>query len=185
MKCQACKSEGIRQVSCARKRGTRYPSSNASPDYGYAERIAKLTDIKQLGHDYNRERIGPAKSQAHGGQSLQMQVSADMKNKLRALAGDPELRRMPVAWSVNASPGRKASGITAARRGSVVTSMPQANLLVNPRFRNWIRWGLSSVSFFAVTDLNETSKYHHVDLSVTVAIVFSGVKARAPETFCR
>ena len=93
----------------------------------------RLTDIKQLGHDYNRDGIGPAKSQAHGGQSLQMQVSADMKNKLRALAGDPELRRMPVAWSVNASPGGKASGITAARRGSVLTSMPQANLLVEPK----------------------------------------------------
>jgi hypothetical protein len=72
-----------------------------------------------------------------------------------------------------------------ARRGSVVTSLPQANLLVNPRFRNWIQWGLPSVSFFAVTDLNETSKYHHVDLSVMVAIVFSAVNGKPLDTFCK
>jgi hypothetical protein len=39
-----------------------------------------------LGNDYNRNRIGPAK--AHAGQ---MQVSTDMKNKLRGLADDPDL----------------------------------------------------------------------------------------------
>ena len=68
---------------------TRYPSSEATQDYGYAEQAGQLSDIKHLGNDYNRNRIGPAK--AHAGQAGQMQVSTDMKNKLRGLAADPDL----------------------------------------------------------------------------------------------
>ncbi len=68
---------------------TRYPSSEATQDYGYAEQAGELTDIKHLGNDYNRNRIGPAKS--HAGQAGQMQVPTEMKNKLRGLADDPAL----------------------------------------------------------------------------------------------
>lgn len=67
----------------------RYSNSNATQDYGYVEQAAGLTDIKHLGSDYNRNRVGPAKSQ--GGHAMQMQVSTEMKNELRRLADDPDL----------------------------------------------------------------------------------------------
>jgi hypothetical protein len=69
---------------------TRYPSHNATQDYGYAE-AGGVTDIKHFENDYNRNRVGSAKSHAHGGQAVEMQVPAEMKNKLRALADDPDL----------------------------------------------------------------------------------------------
>ena len=68
---------------------TRYPSHNATQDYGYVEQAPGLTDIKNVGNDYNRNRVGPAKSK--GGQAVQMQVSTEMKNKLSGLANDPDL----------------------------------------------------------------------------------------------
>jgi hypothetical protein len=36
-----------------------------------------------------------------------------------------------------------------------------------------------------VTNINENSKYHHIDLSVTVAIVFSAANGKPFETFCK
>ena len=53
------------------------------------EQAPGLTDIKDVGNDYNRNRVGPAKSK--GGQAVQMQVSTEMKNKLSGLADDPDL----------------------------------------------------------------------------------------------
>ena len=41
---------------------SRYPSSNATQDYGYVEQTAGISDIKQFGNDYSRNRVGPAKS---------------------------------------------------------------------------------------------------------------------------
>ena len=37
---------------------------------------------------------------------------------------------------------------------------------------------------FIVTNVSETSKYH-IDLSVTVAIVFSATNSKPFETFCK
>jgi hypothetical protein len=67
---------------------TRYPSSNATQDYGYLEQTAEVTDIKHFENDYNRNRIGPAKFSSAGGQ---MQISPEMKNKLKALAEDADM----------------------------------------------------------------------------------------------
>ena len=66
---------------------TRYPSHNATQDYGYAE-AGGVTDVKHFANDYNRNRIGPAKSSSAGGQ---MQISPDMKTKLKALAETADL----------------------------------------------------------------------------------------------
>ena len=54
-------------------------------DYGYKEQGSGLSDIKQIGNDYNRNRKGPAKSFSAGGQ---MPISPEMKSKLKALAED-------------------------------------------------------------------------------------------------
>jgi parallel beta-helix repeat protein len=67
---------------------TRYPSTNATQDYGYQEQGARVTDIKNFGNNYNGNRIGPAKLFASGGQ---MPISPEMKNKLRGLADNPDL----------------------------------------------------------------------------------------------
>jgi hypothetical protein len=67
---------------------TRFPSHNATQDYGYVQATG-ATDIKNFGNDYNRNRIGPAKSFSAGGQ---MPISPQMKSKLRALAEDPDLQ---------------------------------------------------------------------------------------------
>ena len=58
-------------------------------DYGYKEQASGLSDIKQLANDYNRNRIGPAKSNSALGS--QMPISPEMKNKLKALADDADL----------------------------------------------------------------------------------------------
>jgi hypothetical protein len=57
-------------------------------DYGYKEQGSGLSDIKQIGNDYNRNRLGPAKSFSAGGQ---MPISPEMKSKLKALVEDPDL----------------------------------------------------------------------------------------------
>jgi hypothetical protein len=67
---------------------TRYPSTNATQDYGYLEQTAEVTDIKHFENDYSRNRIGPAKLSGAGGQ---MQISPEMKNKLKALAEDGDV----------------------------------------------------------------------------------------------
>jgi hypothetical protein len=67
---------------------TRYPSTNATQDYGYLEQAAGVTDIKHFKNDYNRNRIGPAKFSSAGGQ---MQISPEMKSKLKALAEDGDI----------------------------------------------------------------------------------------------
>jgi hypothetical protein len=67
---------------------TRYPSTNATQDYGYLEQVGGVTDIKHFANDYNRNRIRPAKYSSAGGQ---MQISPEMKNKLKALAEDADV----------------------------------------------------------------------------------------------
>jgi hypothetical protein len=67
---------------------TRYPSTNATQDYGYLEQVGGVTDIKHFANDYNRNRIGSAKYSSAGGQ---MQISPEMKNKLKALADDADV----------------------------------------------------------------------------------------------
>ncbi len=73
---------------------TRYPRSDATQDYGYKEQGSGLSDIKQIGNDYNRNKSGPAKyfgadrSAAQGSRTGQMPISPEMKSKLKALADD-------------------------------------------------------------------------------------------------
>lgn len=68
-------------------------------DYGYKEQGSGLSDIKQIGNDYNRNRIGPVKSFNTGGQ---MPISPQMKSKLKALTDDADVpdsaRRMIRAY---------------------------------------------------------------------------------------
>jgi parallel beta-helix repeat protein len=63
-------------------------NSSYDQDFGYKEQASGISDIKQIGNDYNRNRIGPAKSFGAGGQ---MPISPEMKSKLRVLADDPDL----------------------------------------------------------------------------------------------
>jgi hypothetical protein len=63
-------------------------NSSYNQDFGYLEQGGGLSDIKQIGNDYNRNRIGPVKSSSGGGQ---MPISPEMKSKLKALAEDPDL----------------------------------------------------------------------------------------------
>ena len=63
-------------------------NSSYDQDYGYKEQGSGISDIKQIGNDYNRNRIGPAKSFSAGGQ---MPVSPEMKSKLKALADDADV----------------------------------------------------------------------------------------------
>ena len=63
-------------------------NSSYDQDYGYKEQASGLSDIKQIGNDYNRNRIGSTKSFSTGGQ---MPISSEMKSKLKALAENPEL----------------------------------------------------------------------------------------------
>jgi len=67
---------------------TRYPRSDATQDYGYLEQDSRLTDIKQFANDYAHNRVGPVK---HASGSGQAPISSEMKNKLKALAQDPDI----------------------------------------------------------------------------------------------
>ena len=81
---------------------TRYPSHNATQDFGYLEQnanrdqayvgqAAQITDIKHFGDDYNRNRVGPIKSRAPRESAGAAQISPEMKSKLNALAEDADL----------------------------------------------------------------------------------------------
>jgi parallel beta-helix repeat protein len=63
-------------------------NSSYDQDYGYKEQASGLSDIKQIGNDYNRNRKGPTKSFSAGGQTP---ISPEMKSKLKELAEDPDL----------------------------------------------------------------------------------------------
>jgi parallel beta-helix repeat protein len=63
-------------------------NSSYDQDFGYKEQGSGLSDIKQIGNDYNRNRKGPAKSFSAGGQ---MPISPEMKSKLKALGEDPDV----------------------------------------------------------------------------------------------
>src|SRR5205814_6116868 len=63
-------------------------NSSYDQDFGYKEQGSGLSDIKQIGNDYNRNRIGSGTASSAGGQ---MPISPEMKNKLKALAEDPDL----------------------------------------------------------------------------------------------
>jgi len=63
-------------------------NSSYDQDYGYKEQGSGLSDIKQIGNDYNRNRIGPAKSFSAGGQ---LPISPEMKSKLKTLADDADV----------------------------------------------------------------------------------------------
>jgi Pectate lyase superfamily protein len=67
------------------------PRGAMTQAYGYNEVGKGLKDIKQFGNDYNRNRVGPAKLQAQGEYAEHLQVSTEIKNKLRGLADDPDL----------------------------------------------------------------------------------------------
>ena len=80
----------------------RYPSHNATQDYGYLEQnanrdqaylgqAAELTDIKHFGNNFNGNRVGPIKSRASRGSAVATQISPEMKSKLKALAEDADL----------------------------------------------------------------------------------------------
>jgi len=63
-------------------------NSSYDQDFGYKEQGNGLSDIKQIGNDYNHNRMGTAKSFSGGGQ---MPISPEMVSKLRALADDSSL----------------------------------------------------------------------------------------------
>jgi hypothetical protein len=63
-------------------------NSSYDQDFGYKEQGSGISDIKQIGNDYNHNRMGPAKSFSAGGQ---MPLSPDMKSRLKALAEDQDL----------------------------------------------------------------------------------------------
>lgn len=63
-------------------------NSSYDQDYGYKEQATGLSDIKQIGNDYNHNRIGPAKSFSA---ASQMPISPEMKSKLKGLADNPDL----------------------------------------------------------------------------------------------
>ena len=63
-------------------------NSSYDQDFGYKEQGSGLSDIKQIGNDYNRNRKGAAKSFNAGGQ---MPISPEMKSKLKALGEDPNV----------------------------------------------------------------------------------------------
>ena len=67
-------------------------NSSYHQDYGYKEQGSGLSDIKQIGNDYNRNRIGPAKSFSAGGQ---LPISPEMKSKLKSLADDADMPDNP------------------------------------------------------------------------------------------
>jgi hypothetical protein len=64
------------------------PRGAMTQAYGYNEVGKGLTNIKHFENDYNRNRIGPAKFSSAGGQ---MQISPEMKSKLKALAEDADV----------------------------------------------------------------------------------------------
>jgi parallel beta-helix repeat protein len=70
---------------------TPYPSTSATQDYGYLEQAGGVTDIKHFANDYNRNRVGPAKTRAQTGTALRAPISPEMKSKLKALAEDPDM----------------------------------------------------------------------------------------------
>jgi hypothetical protein len=63
-------------------------NSSYDQDFGYKEQGNGIGDVKQIGNDYNRNRMGPAKSFSSGGQ---MPLSPNMQSKLKALAQDPDV----------------------------------------------------------------------------------------------
>jgi hypothetical protein len=63
-------------------------NSSYNQDYGYKEQSSGLSDIKQIGNDYNRNRKGSVKHFSVGGQ---MPISPEMKSKLKALADDADV----------------------------------------------------------------------------------------------
>lgn len=70
---------------------TRYPSHNATQDFGYVEQAGGITDVKNVGNDYARNRVRPIKSQSRNVDTTQGQISPEMKTKLKALADDADL----------------------------------------------------------------------------------------------
>ena len=70
---------------------TRYPSHNATQDFGYVEQAGGITDVKNVGNDYARNRVRPIKSQSRNVDTTQGQISPEMKTKLNALADDADL----------------------------------------------------------------------------------------------
>jgi hypothetical protein len=63
-------------------------NSSYDQDYGYKEQSSGLSDIKQIGNDYNHNRKGSVKHFSVGGQ---MPISPEMKSKLKALADDADV----------------------------------------------------------------------------------------------
>jgi parallel beta-helix repeat protein len=63
-------------------------NSSYDQDYGYKEQGSGLSDIKQIGNDYSRNRKGPTKSFSTGGQ---LPISREMKSRLKALADDGDV----------------------------------------------------------------------------------------------
>jgi pectate lyase-like protein len=63
-------------------------NSSYAQDFGYKEQGSGLSDIKQIGNDYNRNRKGAAKSFSAGGQ---LPISPEMKSKLRELAEESDV----------------------------------------------------------------------------------------------
>ena len=84
-----------------RSNDTRYPGSNATQSYGYAEQPGGLRDIVHIGNDYNGNRTKPADYHSVSGQrnvsadqasrGIQARLSPDMKKKLKAIAQDTDL----------------------------------------------------------------------------------------------
>jgi len=63
-------------------------NSSYDQDYGYKEQGSGLSDIKQIGNDYDHNRMGSVKSFSAG---AQMPISPEMKSKLKVLAENQDL----------------------------------------------------------------------------------------------
>ena len=81
-------------------------NSSYDQDYGYREPTSGLSDIKQIGNDYNRNRIGPAKFFSARGQ---MPISPEMKSKVKRSPKIQNCRRNPAVPCANASHGKETA----------------------------------------------------------------------------
>jgi hypothetical protein len=71
---------------------TRYPGSNMTQTYGYAEQPGGLKHIRHIGNNYNRNKIRPTNYNSRFGQPNVSEIqSSAMKNKVKAFAEDIDM----------------------------------------------------------------------------------------------
>ena len=127
------------------------PRSAMTQAYGYNEVGNGFKDIKHFGNDYNPNKVGATKLQAQGEFAEHLQVSTEIKNRLSSAS--PKMRTCPtlrVALPANISPNRK-------------------DLNAEPGIDEiWVNPCPDEACHNMIT----------TELTVTMAIVFSGVNGR-------